>query len=205
MVTVAGLASGSHLELAMTEGALVVEGAMEPAESVGCSYGRRHRVARCPVDGVGGVELQMNDAEDRVRVLTPLPLPLTVHLGGGSDKFVGNAEPDTCYSQGARRNRCVGGAGDDVCITGQMNSDCVGGPGDDVCRHGAGSDGCWGGPGDDVCSMGPGSDGCHGGPGDDRLLGGPGADQLYGGPGRDYCDGAPGVGHSFRCEEGPGG
>ena len=30
-----------------------------------------------------------------------LPVPLTVHLGAGSDKFIGNGEPDTCYSEGS--------------------------------------------------------------------------------------------------------
>ncbi len=102
-----------------------------------------------------------------------------------------------------RRNRCVGGGNDDICITGQQNSDCVGGPGDDYCRHGDGSDGCWGGPGDDVCVMGPGQDGCHGEEGNDRLYGGAQPDQLYGGPGYDYCDGGPGWGKSHECDAGP--
>ena len=68
-------------------------------------------------------------------------------------RLMPNGEPDTCYSEGSRRNRCVGGGGPDICITGDQNSDCVGGPGDDLCVHGSGSDGCWGGPGDDVCRM----------------------------------------------------
>ena len=203
-IVVAGAPSGSHLSLALSEGELLIRGASEPAASSGCSFSHGGGVALCPLAGVARIELVMGEAEDRVSVLEAMPVPVTARLGGGSDKFIGNAEPDTCYPEGARRNRCVGGAGDDICITGNENSDCVGGPGDDYCRHGAGSDGCWGGPGDDICVMGAGDDGCHGGPGDDRLFGGPGSDQLYGGPGRDYCDGGPGRGHSYQCEEGPG-
>jgi hypothetical protein len=160
---------------------------------------------RCNLSRYGMVEVVMGPSEDKVEVDSPLPVPLTVHLGDGSDQFIGNDEPDTCYSEGAKRNRCYGNGGNDVCITGNQNSDCVGGPGNDICRHGDGSDGCFGGPGDDICEMGAGRDGCHGGPGNDKLYGGPGADQLYGGPGIDYCDGGPGVGRSHGCEKGPGG
>jgi hypothetical protein len=122
---------------------------------------------------------------DKVEVLDPLPIPLTVHLGNGSDKFLGNDEDDTCYPEGAERNRCYGDGGD-------------------YCRHGTGSDGCWGGPGRDVCYMGPGADGCHGNGGNNRLYEGAGSGQLYGGPGVDYCDGGPGKGQSHSCEKGPG-
>jgi hypothetical protein len=160
---------------------------------------------RCPLGSYGLVEIIMGPSEDKVEIDSPLPVPVAVHLGDGSDQFIGNDEPDTCYSEGAKRNRCYGNGGDDVCITGNQNSDCVGGPGNDICRHGDGSDGCFGGPGDDLCEMGAGQDGCHGGPGNDRLYGGAGADQLYGGPGVDYCDGGPGVGRSHGCEKGPGG
>lgn len=145
----------------------------------------------------------MGPSGDFVRVVDRMPFPLTVYLGAGSDKFIGNAERDTCYPGAARRNRCVGGPNDDVCITGPRNSDCVGGPGDDYCRHGTGSDGCWGGPGNDVCIMGPGQDGCHGGPGNDRLYGGAQPDQLYGGRGHDYCNGQSGWGKSHACDAGP--
>ncbi len=203
-VVIQGAAAGSHLRLATSEGDLLIDGAMDPTSTSGCYFGRRDGEALCRLAGVERIELTMGNGEDRVDVVEPLPVPLTVHLGGGSDKFIGNDEPDTCYSEGAARNRCVGNGGDDLCITGQMNSDCVGGPGNDVCIHGAGSDGCWGGPGDDICSMGAGEDGCHGGPGDDRLYGDLGADQLYGGPGFDYCDGGPGRGQSSSCESGPG-
>ena len=106
-------------------------------------------------------------------MLDPLPVPLTAYLGSGSDKLIGNAEADTCYPQGTRRNRCIGGPGDDICISAPVNTDCVGGAGDDYCRVRDGSDGCWGGPGRDVCVMGSGHDGCHGEGGADRLYGGP--------------------------------
>jgi hemolysin type calcium-binding protein len=202
-ISVYGAGSGSHLKLSVREDRLLVKGWMAHSQPTGCNFERYRNVAVCPLRGVGSIEVTMGPSNDMVEVLNRLPVPLTVHLGDGSDKFIGNGEPDTCYSEGSRRNRCVGGGGDDICITGQQNSDCVGGPGDDYCRHGAGSDGCWGGPGNDVCRMGPGQDGCHGDSGRDLLYGGPSADKLYGGGGRDHCDGTPGWGYSLDCEAGP--
>ena len=200
-LVVRGAASGSHLELSMRGDNLVVEGWVAGA-GPGCRLARRD-FAVCPLGDAGAIELDMGPSGDMVEVLEALPVPLTVHLGDGSDKFIGNGERDTCYPEGARRNRCIGGAGDDICITGEQNSDCVGDAGDDYCQTGAGSDGCWGGPGDDVCRMGPGQDGCHGEGGRDELFGGPSADQLYGGAGFDACDGLPGWGRSHECESGP--
>jgi Ca2+-binding RTX toxin-like protein len=202
-VIVRGAASGSHLTLSVRGSHLVVHGWMARTAGAGCRLAHRS-LAVCGLAGVGGVEVDMGPRGDFVEVADRLPVPLTVRLGDGSDKFVGNGEVDTCYSEGARRNRCVGGPGDDICITGNRNSDCVGGAGDDYCQTGAGSDGCWGGPGDDVCRMGPGHDGCHGEAGRDQLFGGPSSDQLYGGGGFDNCDGLPGWGKSHECEAGPG-
>jgi Ca2+-binding RTX toxin-like protein len=202
-VVVHGTASGTHLALSMRDHNLVVQGWMAPDAGAGCKFAQRRNLAVCNLAGSGGIEVEMGPGGDFVEVLERLPVPLTVHLGDGSDKFIGNGEPDTCYSEGARRNRCIGGAGDDICITGERNSDCVGGAGDDFCQTGAGSDGCWGGPGNDVCRMGPGQDGCHGEAGHDRLYGGPNPDQLYGGDGYDTCDGLPGWGRSHACETGP--
>jgi Ca2+-binding RTX toxin-like protein len=202
-IVIFGAHSGSTLTLGMRGNKIVVKGNMAHQRPVGCRFTRGHRVAVCRTRGVSQIEVDMGPSGDFVKVADRMPFPLIAHLGGGSDKFIGNAERDTCYSEGSRRNRCVGGPGNDVCITGQRNSDCVGGPGDDYCRHGAGSDGCWGGPGNDICIMGPGEDGCHGGPGNDRLYGGSSPDQLYGGPGHDYCDGGPGIGKSHGCNSGP--
>jgi Ca2+-binding RTX toxin-like protein len=202
-IVVFGAESGSHLKLSASGGKLEVDGMMGNQAPQGCTVVRRHK-AVCNLAGADRIELQMGNSGDFVEVENRLPLPLTVHLGGGSDKFIGNAERDTCYSEGSRRNRCIGGPGDDICWTGQKNSDCVGGAGNDYCHTGAGSDGCWGGPGNDICYMGPGRDGCHGEGGDDRLYGGPGADQLYGGAGTNYCDGLPGWGKSHDCQAGPG-
>ena len=193
---------GSRLQLTVSGDHLTARGLMA-GRPAGCRMTIPNFNAVCPLDGVDQIEVAMGPAGDEVQVLDRLPAPLTVHLGAGSDRFVGNGERDTCYSEGTRRNRCIGGGGDDVCITGNGNSDCVGGPGDDLCVHGDGSDGCWGGGGDDICRMGAGQDGCHGGPGDDQLYGGPDPDQLYGGPGSDYCDGGPGIGRSHDCEAGP--
>jgi hypothetical protein len=202
-IVVHGADSGSTLRLSTQGSQLVVSGTMSQSEPVGCLFARGHRVAVCSLNGVGGIEVDMGPNGDFVEVEDELPVPLTVRLGDGSDKFIGNREPDTCYPEGARRNRCIGRAGDDTCITGNQNSDCVGGAGDDYCQTGAGSDGCWGGPGDDVCRMGPGQDGCHGEGGHDELYGGPSPDQLYGGEGFDRCDGLPGWGRSHGCETGP--
>jgi Ca2+-binding RTX toxin-like protein len=196
-VTISGGNRSAHVRIYEQRSYLQVTG----GDIKGCDQATR---AGCWLGAVSRVVVQMGPYNDKVEVLDGLPVPLTVHLGGGSDKFIGNNEPDRCFSEGAKRNRCYGMGGDDVCITGERNSDCVGGPGDDVCKHGAGSDGCWGDAGDDVCYMGPGKDGCHGGKGNDRLYGGPDPDQLYGQAGRDYCNGGPGRGKSHTCELGPG-
>jgi Ca2+-binding RTX toxin-like protein len=202
-LVIRGAETGSHLSLSVSDESILVAGTMG-GKPTGCTFTHGHNAATCPLAGATEIEIEMGPADDKVDVADPLPIPLTVHLGDGSDKLLGNDEDDTCYSEGTKRNRCIGGGGDDNCITGSENSDCVGGPGDDFCRHGTGSDGCFGGPGADTCDMGAGQDGCHGGPGNDKLYGGPGADQLYGGPGSDFCDGAPGVGRSSSCETGPG-
>jgi hypothetical protein len=202
-IVVQGADSGSHLRLTTNGSRIVVDGYMSSARPEGCHWQRQRLVAVCPLEGVSSIEVNMGPSGDMVEVLNRLPVPLTIYLGNGSDKFIGNGEPDTCYPQGARRNRCVGGGGNDICITGPRNSDCVGGPGNDFCRHGTGSDGCWGGPGRDICLMGPGQDGCHGGGGSDRLFGGSSPDQLYGGGGFDHCDGGHGWGRSHSCEAGP--
>jgi Ca2+-binding RTX toxin-like protein len=203
-IVVHGPSSSSHLRLTVGGGDIEITGQVMDNPR-GCKIVEGHRRTLCPIAHAGGIEIVMGPEDDKVEVLNGLPMPLTVHLGAGSDKLIGNSEPDTCYSEATKRNRCIGGGGDDICITGPENSDCVGGRGNDYCRTGAGSDGCFGGPGRDICIMGAGQDGCHGGPGNDRLYGGPGADQLYGQGGVDYCNGGPGVGRSHSCEKGPGG
>jgi len=182
---------------------IVVKGNFAHHHPRGCHFTRGHRKAVCSTRGVGVIEVKMGPKGDKVKVTKSLPLPLVVHLGRGSDKFIGKGERDICFSEGSRRNRCIGGGNNDVCITGNRNSDCVGGRGNDFCHHGAGSDGCWGGGGSDICIMGPGQDGCHGGAGNDRLYGGRAADQLYGGGGFDYCNGQRGWGRSHSCNAGP--
>jgi hypothetical protein len=198
-----GAHGGSTLVLKMRGGRLVVRGRMARARPTGCRLKRHRLLAVCRLGGRGSVKLDMGPSGDFVRVRDRLPVPVVVHLGGGSDKFIGNGERDYCYPGGNRRNRCIGGGGNDVCVTGPRNSDCVGGRGNDYCQHGTGSDGCWGGPGHDVCRMGPGHDGCHGGAGNDRLYGGSSSDRLYGGRGHDLCDGGGGWGKSRSCEAGP--
>jgi Ca2+-binding RTX toxin-like protein len=198
-IVIRGAEAGTHLRLSLSGSDLLVTGPMAEATE-GCSFVRGHGAATCPLGGAGSIEIDTGPGDDKVEVLNRLPLPLTAYLGAGSDKLIGNGEPDTCYPQGTPRNRCIGEGGDDICISAPINTDCVGGAGDDYCKTGAGSDGCWGGPGDDICLMGDGSDGCHGEDGEDRLYGGPGGDQLYGGDGTDYCDLELGGGRSHACE-----
>ena len=202
-IVIYGANSGSKLTLTKRHHKILVKGNMAHRHPRGCHFTRGHRRALCPTRNLHAIEIQMGRSGDFVRVKKKMPVPVTVYLGPGRDKFIGNGERDFCFPGGARRNRCVGGPNNDVCITGNRNSDCVGGPGNDYCRHGRGSDGCWGGRGNDICIMGPGEDGCHGGPGRDRLYGGPGQDQLYGGRGFDYCNGQRGWGKSHGCNAGP--
>ena len=202
-IVVRGPGYSSHLRLSVSGGNIIVTGQVA-GNPVGCGVTEGSRQTECPIAGAGGMEIIMGPADDKVQVGDKLPMPLIVHLGAGSDKFLGNDEPDTCYSEATKKNRCLGFGGDDICITGPENSDCVGGEGNDYCKHLGGSDGCFGGPGDDECDMGSGKDGCHGGPGNDTLLGGGDPDQLYGDAGKDFCDGGPGVGRSHGCETGPG-
>lgn len=200
-IVIHGAETGTHLRLSLSGGELLVTGAMA-ATSEGCQRAAGNGVT-CPLNDVGQVEVVTGPSEDKVEVLSKLPVPLIAYLGAGSDKLIGNGEPDSCHPQGTRRNRCIGGGGNDVCIAAPINTDCVGGPGNDYCRTSDGSDGCWGGPGSDLCSMGAGEDGCHGEAGPDRLYGGPGADQLYGGGGTDFCDGEAGLGQMHGCELSP--
>jgi Ca2+-binding RTX toxin-like protein len=202
-IVIFGSHKGSTLTLSTRGNKIVVKGNMTHHRPIGCHFKRGHRLAVCSTPHASRIEVRMGPSGDFVKVADRLPMALTVHLGAGSDKFIGNGERDFCFGEGSRRNRCVGGPGNDVCISGPRNSDCVGGAGNDYCRTKTGSDGCWGGPGNDVCFMGPGQDGCHGEGGNDRLYGGASPDQLYGGSGHDYCDGGPGRGKSHDCNFGP--
>lgn len=203
IILIRGDESGAHLRLSVSDGELLVNGHLTAEAPSGCRLAPGYSAASCRLAEASSIVVEMGSANDKVTVLDPLPVPLTAYLGSGSDKLIGNAESDTCYPQGSPRNRCIGNGGDDICISGPVNTDCVGGPGNDYCETGSGSDGCWGGPGRDECLMGDGQDGCHGEAGDDRLFGGKSSDQLYGGDGFDYCDGGPGTGQSHGCEAGP--
>lgn len=205
IILIRGSDSGSHLRLSVSGGQLLVNGHLTAEGPSGCRLARSYRAASCRLAEASSVVVEMGPANDKVTVLDPLPVPLTAYLGSGSDKLIGNAEADTCYPQDSARNRCIGDAGDDICISGPENTDCVGGTGDDYCKTSNGSDGCWGGPGRDECLMGDGQDGCHGEGGDDRLFGGAGSDQLYGGDGTDHCDSGPGGGQTHECEAWPRG
>jgi Ca2+-binding RTX toxin-like protein len=201
-IAIRGPASGTYLRLSVDGHHLFVSGPMADL-SRNCHFTRGNSRAVCALRGVGSIEIETGPSDDKVEVLNRLPTPLTVYLGNGSDKLIGNAEADICFPQGTPRNRCIGGGGNDICVSAPINTDCVGEGGDDYCKTSDGSDGCWGGPGRDVCIMGAGHDGCHGEGGADKLYGGRHSDRLYGGGGDDHCDGGPGVGYSQECEGGP--
>src|SRR5262245_39411118 len=184
-IVIRGAESGSHLRLTVRGSQLFVNGRLQRSRPLGCRLTRGFRTAACRLAESSSVVIEMGHSNDKIEVLDRLPVPLTVYLGSGSDKLIGNAERDVCYPQGSRRNRCIGNGGNDVGISGPRNTDCVGGPGNDYCETSDGSDGCWGGPGRDVCVMGAGQDGCHGDAGNDTLFGGANPDQLYGGQGYD--------------------
>ncbi|MEK6277948.1 MAG: hypothetical protein AABM29_08050 [Actinomycetota bacterium] len=200
-----GKPSGNHVRIRMSANGkrFSIQGNVRGSGPHRCKKRHHGTLLRCPARGVTAVVVDLGGAGDRLEILESLPVPVTGRMGPGSDKMIGAGESDFCYPGGARRNRCIGGGGDDVCITGPRNSDCVGGPGNDYCEASTGSDGCWGGPGRDICKMGPGHDGCHGEGGNDHLFGGSSSDKLYGGAGNDYCDGGRGVGRSYTCERGP--
>ena len=200
-----GRRGGNHVRVWMSANGkrIAIRGNVHVKAPHRCKHMRHHTRFRCRANGVTSVLVSLGGAGDKLEILDSLPVSVTAHLGAGRDKMIGAGEADICFPGPTRRNRCIGGAGNDVCVTGPRNSDCVGGPGNDYCEASTGSDGCWGGSGQDVCKMGPGHDGCHGEGGDDQLFGGSSSDKLYGGPGRDYCDGQRGVGRSYSCEAGP--
>src|SRR6478752_1725880 len=156
LIVIFGSHSGSTLNLTPHGHRLVVKGNMAHQHPRGCRFKRGHRLAVCSLRGVSAVEVDMGPSGDFVRVDQRLPVPLTVHLGAGSDKFIGNGERDTCYSEGSRRNRCIGGPNNDICIMG---------PGEDGCHGGRGNDRLYGGPSPDQLYGGEGRDYCNGGPG----------------------------------------
>jgi hypothetical protein len=200
-----GRPSADHVRIRMSPNGnrFAIRGKVRTSGPHRCKKRRHGTRRRCPARDVTAVIVDMGAGGDKLEILDSLPVPVAGYLGAGSDKMIGAGEPDLCYPGGTRRNRCIGGGGNDVCVTGPRNSDCVGGPGNDYCEAQGGSDGCFGGPGRDVCKMGGGHDGCHGDGGNDQLFGGPSSDKLYGGAGNDYCDGQRGVGRSYTCEQGP--
>jgi hypothetical protein len=203
----------SKLTLSAEGPALLFTGKLnsETVPSTCESLSRKGNEFRCPITGDSAIEVVMGADADKVEVLSPLPLPLTVNLADGAGLMVGNEEEDTCISEGAdASSRCIGNGGDDVCVTNGGSNACEGGPGDDLCETGEGEDLCKGGPGNDVCKMGSGSDGCEGGPGNDLCEGEAGEDRCKGGPGDDVCtmgaesDGCEGGPGNDLCEGGPG-
>ncbi len=181
--------ASSHLQLTVSEEALVVNGFTEFSDQPGCEFTHGQNALRCPLPGVSQVEVDMGISNDKVEVLDPLPIPLVAHMGGGSDKFVGSDEPDTCYLEGNSKSSCESGGGNDVCISGAGSDGCYLGPGNDACKGGAGEDKCLGEVGNDLLRGGSGSDHLSGGPGNDRVYGEADSDKLYGDTGNDYVNG----------------
>src|SRR5215218_10832373 len=97
-IAIQGAVSGSHLQISTSGSSVIVEGTMATAQPWGCRFAQHHRLAVCPARA-DAMEIAMGPANDFVEVLDPLPFPLTVRLGSGEDKFVGNAEDDTCLPE----------------------------------------------------------------------------------------------------------
>jgi hypothetical protein len=200
-ITIEGPEEESHLALTVSGTTIVVKGKLD-SQPDGCEFTYGTKELACPTAGIQAIEVLLGPGPDKIEVLSPLPVPLTVNLGEGEGTMVGNAEDDTCYSEGAKASsRCIGNAGDDVCMSDGGSNGCEGGPGNDICETGVASDHCDGGSGNDVCNMGAGQDHCEGGLGNDVCNMGAGQDHCEGGPGNDVCNmGAA----SDHCDGGPG-
>jgi hypothetical protein len=106
-IVIHGTSAGTHLRLEVRRGRLLVDGRMTKGISRDCHPAARGGIAVCGLGQVGSIEVDTGPSGDMVEVLKKLPVPLTVYLGPGADKFIGNGERDTCYPGGTRRNRCV--------------------------------------------------------------------------------------------------
>src|SRR5215207_7620237 len=89
-IVIYGADSGSTLTLSTQGGRIVVKGNMSRRHQPGCRFTRGHRVAVCSTRNASSIEIQMGPSGDFVRVAERMPLPVTVYLGAGSDKFIGN-------------------------------------------------------------------------------------------------------------------
>ena len=83
-IVIFGAESGSHMTLSTSGGKLEVEGLMANQAPQGCRFTEGRHKAVCDLAGADRVELQMGNSGDFVEVASPLPVPLTAHLGGGS-------------------------------------------------------------------------------------------------------------------------
>src|SRR4051794_22930488 len=99
-IVIYGSQKGSTLTLSARGSKIVVKGRMAHRRSIGCHFKRRH-LAVCPTRSASRLEVQMGPGGDLVKVADRLPMTLTVRLGHGSDKFIGNGERDVCFPRGA--------------------------------------------------------------------------------------------------------
>src|SRR5829696_594803 len=95
-IVIYGAQSGTTLTLGTKGDKIVVKGNMAERHQPGCRFVRGHRVAVC-TGRANAIEIRMGNSGDFVRVKERLPVPLTIYLGGGSDKFIGGGERDTCF------------------------------------------------------------------------------------------------------------
>lgn len=105
----------------------------------------------CEAPPVAGFIVNGGNHDDIVAVARAVPVPVTLHGGGGRDILLG------------------GGGADKI----------MGGPGNDLLSGRGGDDAIFGGPGNDVLKGGRGDDTLHGGPGRDLLNGGSGANSVH--------------------------
>ena len=155
-------------------------------------------VARAPLAGTDGIQINLGPGEDAATIESPLNLPATVTGGSGSDTITGGGGPDS-ITGGSEDDVIGGGGGDDVIESESGNDVVTGGAGNDYLVTGSGDDLVFGdggkvgdageaGAGNDTIRTQSESDTVYGGGGDDEIHGGSEADVLYG----DYESIAPG-------------
>jgi Ca2+-binding RTX toxin-like protein len=99
------------------------------------------QVSAFAVNAVGG--------NDRIRVASVVPVPVTLRGGAGNDVLVGGSGPDLLIG-GKGRDKLVGRDGNDVLVGGEGIDRLFGGRGNDLLKGGPGRDLLRGGPGENI-------------------------------------------------------
>jgi len=156
---------------------------------------------RCPLAGVYGVTIGLNDGNDQATVdLSSLPgVTVSVYGGEGDDTLTGGAGNEQVYGH-AGNDTLAGGAGDDYLDPGEGNDSVSGGPGLDTVGYNRTTaiqvslDGNWndGAPPTDIDNVNPNVENVSTGSGDDTITGSGSNNSLSGGAGNDTISGLAG-------------